>query len=121
MPAPAQKGTALFAQRPPVFDGYHVVGGTWKESDATKSEATPNENEETFNVSYWDSGRDASCTLVSESSQPRIKVGDQLTEGAGSPTPGQIWIVTKASYTNFGSRALKAEIDLMFRDALQPS
>jgi hypothetical protein len=62
MPAPAQKGTALFSQRPPVFENYHVVGGTWKESDATKSEPTMNEDEETFNLAYWDAGRDASCT-----------------------------------------------------------
>ena len=119
MAAPAQAGTPLFTQLPPIFTGYHVVGGTWKESDAVKSELTLNEAEETFNITYYDSGRDASCTLVSEVAQPRIAVGDKLTEATGSPNPGQIWIVKTAKYSNFGSRALKAECELIFRDALQ--
>ncbi len=119
MPAPAQKGTSLFTELPPTFTGYHVVGGTWKESDAVKSEQTLNEAEETFNITFYDAGRDASCELVSEASQVKIAVGDELTEAAGSPTPGQIWIVTKADYSNFGSRALKAAVNLIFREALQ--
>lgn len=119
MPAPAQIGTALFTQLPPTFVGYHVVGGTWKESDAVKSEETLNEAEETFNITFYDAGRDASCTLVSEAEEPRIKVGEVLTEDAGSPDPGQRWTVMKADYSNFGSRALKADVNLIFREALQ--
>ena len=119
MAAPAQAGTPLFTQLPPIFTGYHVVGGTWKEDDAVKSDETMNEAEETFNITYYDAGRDASATLVSEAQQPRIAVGDKLVEASGSPNPGFIWIVKKAKYTNFGSRALKAECDLIFREALQ--
>jgi hypothetical protein len=121
MPAPAQLGTQLFTQRPPTFTGFHVVGGTWKEKDAVKSEPTPNEAEETFNVTFYDAGRDAECTLVSEEEQARIEVGDELVEATGSPNPGQTWIVMEAEYSNFGSRALKANVKLIFREALQAS
>lgn len=121
MPAPAQLGTPLFTQRPPFFEGYHVVGGTWKEEDAVKSDETQNENDEVFNVTFYDAGRNASCTMVSEQQQTRIAVGTKLIEGPGSPNPGQIWVVMKAKYSNFGSRALKADVDLIFREALQVS
>src|SRR5438128_2205609 len=97
MAAPDQIGTPLYAVFPPKFVGFHIVGGTYKEKDATKSDETQNEAEETFNVSFYDSGFDAECTMVSEAQQGRLGVGTKLVEAADSPRqPGFVWVVMDA-------------------------
>ena len=120
LPTPAQKGTALFSLSPPKFANHRVVGGTWKDSDALKHEMMEDEDEEVFNINFWDPGFDASCTLVS-TAEHNISKGDDLTEIAGSPNPDRVWIVTDVDRSNFGKRALKQDVKLIFRDKLQPA
>src|ERR1043166_5323006 len=64
--ANSQVGRQLAVESAPQFTNFTVRGGTWKQKGsggATKVEMNENADEETFNLTGWDPGIDATCDL----------------------------------------------------------
>ena len=115
--ANSQVGFQLYTKTPPVFIGFTVRGGTWKEGDSTETENMRNQNEEEFNTTAWNRGLNATCDLFTNAgtnpSTPPI-VLDVISE----VTPAtRKWLVTKVDKSNFGKRALVFAVSLQQRDA----
>jgi hypothetical protein len=93
-----------------------VVGGSWQEKDALKDENVMNQDEETFNTTFWDPGIDAQCDLVTKvtGGSPAPYKSQVITESGGA---ARTWLIMDADTKGFGKRALKYSVKLQQRDA----
>lgn len=142
-----QVGTPLLSRKPPVFGMlYHgttggvtvtcvVRGGSWQETDDTKSDEEMNEVEETFNVIRYDRGERAKCDLFPGATGgvtffPEVNdVLEETTQSASDATAAGvcIWeaggkrrytLVSPVERKQFGKRAVIYSVTLLRKNAL---
>lgn len=147
MPGNLQIGTPLLTRVPPAFGLlYHgttggvtisctIRGGSWQETDETKSSPETNEVEETFNISRFDRGESAKVDLfpgVTAGVTFFPEVNDVLEETAASAAIATaagvcIWeaggkrrytIMAPVERKQFGKRALVYSVTLVRKNAL---
>lgn len=112
-----QVGTQLLTESPPVFAGYVVCGGTWQEKDAAKHENLEDQDEQTFNTTFWDEGVDAQCDLMTKVTNPPTAApfkSQVITETGGQ---SRSWLVLDVDKKGFGKRAKKYSVKLQSRVA----
>jgi len=116
-----QVGRQLVTRRPPQFDGYIVVGGTWKPQNLLANEPSENEDEEVFHYSFRGPGQKVTCQLMQQASPPvtDLQPSQVITEVATdeNPNPGT-WLILKADPINFGKRKLIFDMEMVQHDAL---
>lgn len=142
-----QVGTPLLTRKPPIFGKlYHgttggvtvtcvIRGGSWNETDDTKSDEEMNEVEETFNSIRYDRGERAKADLFPGATGGVTffpEVNDVLEETAASATDAQaagvcIWeaggkrryvIQAPVERKQFGKRAIVYSVTLLRKNAL---
>lgn len=114
-----QVGQPLLTQRAPKFDGFVVVGGTWKPKDLLKDDPAMNEDEEIFNHSFYGPGTTVDCEMYQLAGSNAVLAKSMvITELAtdDNPNPGS-WLVMKAEATIFSKRAQKFSVTLERHDA----
>lgn len=125
-----QVGRILITRVPPLFEHLTVRGGTWTETDATKTQQEMDGNEETFNIAAYDQGQDVKCDVFPDSGfEPQVN--DVLPETAESAAIAAAegidiweddgvrrWVITKIDRKQFGKRQLIFSLELIRRKAL---
>lgn len=115
--ANSQVGQKLYVVTPPNFSGFTVRGGTWEETDKTKSESYMNQNDETFNTCFYDRGLDAKCDLFVNNTTTAVTapvIGDVLQE---TGTTTRRWMVNSLNKKGFSKRALVISVGLEAHDS----
>jgi hypothetical protein len=115
-------GKPISVRLPPTFDGFEVVGGTWKPKDQTQNTQHKNAKQEVFNVGFYAPGTVVDCDLnqyVTDPPTPDLVPSQVIDEVAtpDNPVPGQ-WLVMKADPDDFGTQGISFHCTLMKSDSL---
>ena len=128
MSTPTAQGKLLVASKAPVFAGYVIVDGTWKEKPNAVGLLTKDTTAGTVNASWSDGGWDAQCDIipcsgddgVGGSTSPLLVQGQVITETtAGATGTIRTWLIFEAPETTpkFGE-PMKQSVKFMSKDAL---
>jgi hypothetical protein len=98
-----QVGTPIILRSPPAFEGFELVGGTWRPRNTKKTQEHEDHDEEVFNITAWAPGTLADCELYQIATDaPELDILDVIPD-----SDGDLWAVLKADPVDFGLKGIR--------------